>query len=152
MTPCGVAAGAEGGAALQDSAPPSAGSALVCTQSRGSTVHAPCWLRWYIPTGWHVSVELPFTVHISRDTYNTSDAFALACSTWTLPCLSPFHVSLFCINYNRTSQQITADLDPNNYWLMNIGYSKGMSATSHNGLFSPSSSLPFPSSPPLSSS
>ena len=97
MPLCGVMAGAEGGAALQDSAPPSAGSALVCTQSRGSTVHAPCWLRWYTSTGWHVSVELPFTVHISCDTYDTSDAFALACSTWTLPCPSPFHLSLFAL-------------------------------------------------------
>ena len=141
--PCGVTAGAEGGAALQDSAPPSAGSALVCTQSSGSLVHTPCWLGWYTSTGWHVSVELPFTVHISCDTYNTSDAFVLACSTYTLPCPSPFHISLSCFNYNQTLQQITADLHPNDCWLVNFGYSKSMSAPSHKGFLSPSPPLPF---------
>ena len=141
-----ITAGAKGGATLQDSAPPSADSALVCTQSSGSPVHTPCWLRWYTSTGWHVSVELTFTVHISCDTYNTSDAFALACSTYTLPCPSPFHISLSCFNYSRTSQQITVDLDPNHYWLVNIVYSKSMSAPSYKGHSSPSlPPLPFPS-------
>ena len=123
----------------------------MCTQSRGSPVHTPCWLRWYTSTGWHVSVELTLTVHISCDTYNTSDAFALACPTHTLPCPSPFHISLSCFNYNIAANNCR--FGPNNCWLVKLGYSKSMSAPSYKRLSSPSPPLPFPSLslPPLPS-